>query len=81
MFHIQAQWAGLERLFALGDIDPLNVFYENLLDNSNTVCRQVRDFVGIETGHVFSLDTSRTKKQGGALNREWIARAKADLRY
>jgi len=61
---------------AANDIEPYRVEYETLLAEPHRVCSEICQFLGIETDHVFSIESSGLEKQGNAVNQDWIRRIK-----
>jgi LPS sulfotransferase NodH len=78
--HVLTQNAAWLRFFAINDIRPLTVCYEDLLGSVDAVCKGVCDFVGVATDHQFTLGTAHIRRQGNDRNLEWCARFHREMR-
>lgn len=65
-----------EDFFENNNIEPYRVEYETLLAEPHRVCSEICQFLGVETDHVFSIESSGLEKQGNAVNEDWIRRIK-----
>ena len=74
----RASW---DAYFPDNDIEPFRTDYETLIGDTNTVCRGICEFVGVETDSGFSLDMSHLRKQRYAFTDEWIEKVRALGRY
>ena len=74
----RASW---DAYFSDNDIEPFRTDYETLIGDTNTVCRCICEFVGVETDSGFSLDMSHLRKQRYAFTDEWIEKVRALGRY
>jgi trehalose 2-sulfotransferase len=63
-----------EDFFEKYSIEPYRVEYETLLEEPHRVCSEICQFLGVETDHVFSIESSGLKKQGNTVNEDWIRR-------
>jgi LPS sulfotransferase NodH len=64
-----------EDFFTARGIAPLRLTYEELLAEPDRAARAVCALVGVEPQEPFVLERAATKKQGSALNEDWLARA------
>jgi len=69
------QW---QKMFTLHNIHPIQVFYEDLLEDPNTICHDICKAVGIETDHQFKIERSPLKQQRTQLNDEWMERFRSE---
>ncbi len=69
------QW---KKFFAINSITPLDIIYEDLIEDTNPICHQICDAMDIETNHHFSVEQSPFKMQRGDINNEWIERFKSE---
>lgn len=74
----QVSW---ETFFALNEIEPYRITYEQLIEDTGTVGRKICAYVGVTTDNTFSIDQARLKRQGDAVNEEWIRRIKEEFGY
>ena len=65
-----------ENFFTANDIEPYRVEYETLIEEPHRICSEICQFMGVETDHVFEIEGSGLKKQGNAVNEDWIRRIK-----
>lgn len=77
ILHQNVQW---QKFFILNNIKPLHVRYEDLLAQSDKVCKIICAEMGVETDHHFSLETAEIDQQRTDLNREWIERFQKESR-
>ena len=70
-----------EMFFSLHDIDPYRLEYERLIENPDTICSEICDYVGTTANHRFSLDEVPIEKQRSDLNEKWIRRLKENMTY
>lgn len=68
----ERNWA---TFFAARGVEPLRLTYEGLLAEPDHSARAVCALVGVEPQEPFVLEKAATKKQGSALNEDWLARA------
>lgn len=71
------QW---QRFFAVNNISPVTVAYEDLLEDPNQICKNICAQMGVITDHNFSIEKSPLNKQSSALNAQWIKRFKEENR-
>ena len=60
--------------FALNQIKPLRLNYEDLIDDTDSTCKSICAHVGIETEWDFSLQKARIRKQDIPEKEEWVRR-------
>ena len=70
-----------EMFFSLNEIEPYRLEYERLIEDPDTICREICDYVGVSTTYRFSLDNVPIKKQKRDLNEEWARRLKESMDY
>lgn len=71
------QW---QRFFAVNGISPVEIVYEDLIENPNLNCQQICTQMNVLTDHDFSIKKSPLNKQSTDLNTEWIKRFQAENR-
>ena len=64
--------------FQINNINPHIIYYENLLEDSKSVCKKFVDFVESETNFDFNIDTSKFNRQSNQLNLEWEKRYRSE---
>ena len=74
----RASW---DAYFFDNDMETFRTDYETLIGDTNTVCRDICEFVGVETDAAFSLDMSHLRKQRYDFTDEWIEKVRALGRY
>ncbi len=67
----RASW---HHFFALNQIKPLRLNYEDLIDDTDSTCKSICAHVGIETDWDFSLQKARIRKQDSPEKEEWVRR-------
>jgi len=77
---IQSERQSWEYYFATTGITPLRVYYEDIVADTETVCKAICDHIGIETQYRFSLNNARMQKQNNERNQEWIKRFRQEIR-
>ncbi|NVJ93304.1 MAG: hypothetical protein HWE34_16685 [Methylocystaceae bacterium] len=80
MEDILAQNAHWQKFFALYDIQPLRIRYEDIVIAPNQTCRAICQAMGYEPKNAFNLEESPLKKQRDLVNKEWKNRFRRDLR-
>jgi len=71
----ETEWAFF---FQINNIQPHIIHYEDLLEDSKSVCGKFVDFVGSETSFDFNIDTSKFSRQGNQLNLDWENRYRSE---
>lgn len=71
------QW---QRFYAVNNVSPIEVTYEDLLEAPNQICKNICAQMGVITDHNFSIEKSPLAKQSSDLNVEWIKRFKEESR-
>lgn len=69
------------KFFALNDIEPLQITYESLIEDSHRTCQKIAGYLGINTDYFFSLEGTNLLKQSNELNEDWIKKIKAMAVY
>ncbi|MDV7341363.1 Stf0 family sulfotransferase [Terasakiella sp. A23] len=80
MDDILAQNARWQKFFALYDIEPLRVVYEDLIINTNEICQEICQRMNQQPLEEFHLEVSPLKQQRDEINAEWKSRYRRDLR-
>ncbi len=60
--------AAWHKFFAINQADYLQVYYEDILKNTNEICKTICSFCDIESEYLFSVSQARYKKQGNNIN-------------
>lgn len=69
-----------EQFFAVNQISPCTVFYEDLLEQPNVEVRRVADFLGVNDAPTVDLANTDLSRQAGGINDEWRQRFNQGLR-
>jgi len=80
MDDILAQNARWQKFFALYDITPYEVVYEDLIVNTNEICQAICHAMVQHPNEDFTLEISPLKQQRDAINAEWKQRYRRNLR-
>lgn len=64
--------------FQVNAIQPHVIHYEDLLEDSASVCRAFVDFAGFETDFEFAIKTSKFSRQSNQVNVDWENRYKSE---
>ena len=64
--------------FAVNRIEPLQMFYEDLVADPATQCRRVCEWVGVETDSAFRAEDAAESSVSTEINREWAERYRAE---
>jgi LPS sulfotransferase NodH/predicted negative regulator of RcsB-dependent stress response len=64
--------------FQVNNIKPHIINYEDLLEDSKSVCKKFVDFVESKTNFDFNIDTSKFSRQSNQLNLEWENRYRSE---
>ena len=78
---ILSEEAGWERFFAVNDVQPLVVQYEDLTADPDRVCRAICERMGVTDVGPFRLDRASSRPTASALNAEWRDRWIDDMRF
>jgi len=68
----------MDVFFQINNIQPHIIHYEDVLEDSQSVCEKFVDFVEIETNFTFNIDTSKFNRQNNQLNLEWENRYRSE---
>ncbi len=68
----------MDVFFQINNIQPHIIHYEDVLEDSQSVCEKFVDFVEIETNFTFNIDTSKFNRQRNQLNLEWENRYRSE---
>ena len=60
--------ANWHTFFSVNNIEYKQVFYEDILNDTNNTCHRICNFCDVQTDHVFSLSSPKYKRQGDNLN-------------
>jgi LPS sulfotransferase NodH len=60
--------------FAAAGVEPLTVFYEDLVEDAETEIQRVLDYLGIRGATLFAAGDLKLRRQSTSLNDEWVAR-------
>ncbi|SCA57913.1 hypothetical protein MTBPR1_70185 [Candidatus Terasakiella magnetica] len=63
-----------QKFFALNNIAPITLSYEQLLEDTNHHCQKICKAVGVEDVAPFKLESSPLAKQRNQMNEDWIER-------
>lgn len=69
-----------DQFFAINEISPHIVFYEDLLASPGNIIQGVVDYVGVDAKVSVDLAGATLDKQGTEINRMWEERLKSELR-
>lgn len=75
---IMSQTLQWQRFFSVNGISPIQIIYEDFLENPNLTCQEICHAMNVTTHHDFSITKSPLKKQSTNLNIEWITRYKLE---
>jgi LPS sulfotransferase NodH len=64
--------------FQVNDIKAQKIYYEDLLGDSKSVCREFLNLFGIKTNFDFNIEASKFRRQSNHLNVEWEDHYKSD---
>ena len=68
----------MDFFFQINNIQPHIIHYEDVLEDSQSVCEKFVDFVEIETNFTFNIDTSKFNRQNNQINLEWENRYRSE---
>ena len=69
-----------DQFFAVNEISPHIVFYEDLLVSPNKVIQGIVDYMGVDAKVSVDLASATLGKQGTEINKAWEERFKSELR-
>jgi LPS sulfotransferase NodH len=68
--------SGWDFFFAVNEIEPLRISYEELAENPERICRSVCEFVGVEADIEFTKQSATRDRQGNKTNEGWARKIK-----
>jgi len=71
---ILAQCASWRKYFAMHQIEPLEVCYEDLIASPASTCEELLDFCGVDSSAPMTLEAAGVRRQADQLTQEWRER-------
>jgi len=69
-----------KKFFALNNITPIEITYEELLGSPHDICQNICAAMNIKTNHQFTIESSPLKQQRTQLNEDWTNRFRLEKR-